>query len=324
MRYRGFYGNCEFSEEDQVYWGKIKLEKDLCTYESDTYDQIETEFHRAVDDYLLTCEELGKAIPALTFYLFVNSSKSLALSLEEKIKEYLVGKGQKLTSELEEADILLSLGGDGTFIRAANLIHDQGLNTPIFGINCGTLGYLTEGTKHTVWECLDQIIARKFMEEDRARIWGECIDGGEELRGTGLNEILLAKKDTGILTFDILVNGQYLMELRADGMICSTPTGATGYALSCGGSFLTPTSNLFQLTPLAPHTLLNRSFVLDESACVELMLNPGCEANMVVDGNCLGTIHGGYTLKIKLSKNTTKVISVERDSFIHRISQNFT
>src|SRR5690606_22133105 len=161
------------------------------------------------------------------------------------------------TDELRKGfDLFVSIGGDGTILRAAAMVGDTGI--PIVGINAGRLGFLANVQKDNIEEFFRFIIDGKHIISKRALLSLTCepeIEPVAELN-FAMNEISVSRKDSAsMITIETYLNGEYLTSYWADGLIISTPTGSTGYSLSCGGPILTPDVNSLVVTPIAPHNL---------------------------------------------------------------------
>lgn len=168
-----------------------------------------------------------------------------------------------------ETDVIISIGGDGTFLRAAKWASDS--ECPVMGINTGHLGYLTNYTLDDIPAICDALFKNKAIIESRKmlKLEGNCIP--DDCWPYALNEITLHKEDTSsMLTVDAELEGETLAEYRADGLIVSTPTGSTAYNLAAGGPIVQPTFNCILLTPIAPHTLTLRPVVISAESRIEL------------------------------------------------------
>ncbi len=178
-------------------------------------------------------------------------------------------------AELDSSfDILLSIGGDGTILRAATLVRDSGI--PILGINAGRLGFLASVQKDNIGEFLQLVIEKKYTISERTLL---SIKGDTDIPEIGdlnfsMNEISVSRKDTtSMITIETSLNGEYLTSYWADGLIISTPTGSTGYSLSCGGPVLTPDVRSLVMTPIAPHNLNARPLVIYDETEIRLKVS---------------------------------------------------
>ena len=206
----------------------------------------------------------------------------LELLYEKKIvqKEY---KTFSSHTELDSSfDVLVSIGGDGTILRAATLIRDSGV--PILGINAGRLGFLATVQKENIDDFLQIVIDKKYSVSKRTLLSLSCDPPNEALQDINfaMNEISVSRKDTtSMITIDTFLNDEYLNSYWADGLIISTPTGSTGYSLSCGGPILTPDVKSLVITPIAPHNLNARPLVIPDETIIRLKVS-GREDNYLV------------------------------------------
>lgn len=183
-------------------------------------------------------------------------------------------------SDLDSSfDMLISIGGDGTILRAATFVRDSGI--PILGINAGRLGFLASVQKENIGAFLQLVIEKKYTISQRSLI---SIDKGTQTPelNFALNEVTVSRKDTtSMITIETYLNGEYLNSYWADGLIISTPTGSTGYSLSCGGPVLTPDAKCFVITPIAPHNLNARPLVITDDTVIRLKVS-GREENFLL------------------------------------------
>nr|WP_321373600.1 NAD kinase [uncultured Bacteroides sp.] len=160
-----------------------------------------------------------------------------------------------------EADMVISIGGDGTFLKAASRVGRK--NIPILGINTGRLGFLADVSSDEINDTFNEIHNGQFKVEDRSILQLES--DLEELKGYpfALNEIAILKRDSSsMISIHTTINGAYLTTYQADGLVISTPTGSTAYSLSIGGPIIVPHSNTIAITPVAPHSLNIRPIVI--------------------------------------------------------------
>ena len=168
-------------------------------------------------------------------------------------------------------DFLISLGGDGTILEATVLIQQRDI--PILGINMGRLGFLANVAKNSIDSSLDALFSGRFQLDFRTLLQARASDGRIMKPNFALNEITIARKETtSMITVHTYLNGLYMNSYWADGLIISTPTGSTGYSLSCGGPIIMPNSENFVLTPIAPHNLTMRPFVISDSNALRLRI----------------------------------------------------
>ena len=173
---------------------------------------------------------------------------------------------QKEINELK-IDTVITLGGDGTILGAASLIGQ--LEIPIFGINLGRLGFLANVDRNMISEALEKVNKGHYRIEERTMIHVESDPNIFGATNFALNDFTMHKRDTSsMITIHTYVNGDYLNSYWADGIIVATPTGSTGYSLSCGGPIIFPGSNTFVITPVAPHNLNVRPLVIPDSSVI--------------------------------------------------------
>ncbi len=219
-----------------------------------------------------------------------------------------------------KADCVLVLGGDGTLLRAAGNMMDGEL--PLLGINLGTLGYLAEVESAAMEEALDRLLADEFVREERMMLSGRVFASGREEEQYALNDVVISRCGSlQIVNVRIYVNGRFLNDYYADGVIVATPTGSTGYNLSAGGPIVEPSANLLLLTPICPHTLNTRSIVFspEDEISVEIPLGKDggeqvVEANF--DGSHKVSMCTGDRLVIRRAKKTTGILRLNTESFL--------
>ena len=184
--------------------------------------------------------------------------------------EYVVYDNEEELDNFDP-DFLISLGGDGTILDATVLIQSKDI--PILGINMGRLGFLANVAKGNIESSLDALFTGRFQLDFRSLLQVRTSCGKLMKPYFALNEITLARKEsTSMITVHTYLNGNYLNSYWADGLIVSTPTGSTGYSLSCGGPIIMPNSDNFVLTPIAPHNLTMRPFVINDSNTLRMQV----------------------------------------------------
>lgn len=276
-----------------------------------------------------------------SFYLIANSRKPKTDERAAYIREYLESRGcacyQKKNTVPKsgayykytdasgvppEVQCVITLGGDGTLIQAARDLAER--NIPLLGINLGHLGYLTQvGKEEEIATMLDDLIADRFQLEQRMMLDGKACHGGQVcFEDVALNEIVITRKDLlQVLTFNIYVNGEYLNQYKADGMIIATPTGSTAYNLSAGGPIVAPTASITILTPICPHTLNSRSVVLsaDDQIRIEIAGEESKGPVAVFDGDTTAELCAGDYIDIGKSKIQTTLVKLKHISFLDNL-----
>jgi NAD+ kinase len=179
-------------------------------------------------------------------------------------------KAAKLfTDDDFDADFVISMGGDGTFLKAASRVGAKSI--PILGVNMGRLGFLADINPEQFSSTLDALYHDDYYLESRALIQVETDGAPLGTYRCALNDVAILKRDTAsMISIRTCVNGQYLHTYQADGLVISTPTGSTAYSLSNGGPIIVPGTKVFSMTAVAPHSLNVRPFVLPDSAVIDL------------------------------------------------------
>ncbi|MEG1847034.1 MAG: NAD(+)/NADH kinase [Lachnospiraceae bacterium] len=218
-------------------------------------------------------------------------------------------------------DCIIVLGGDGTLLQAAR--DTQGLRIPLIGVNLGTLGYLAEIEQPNLERAMQALLMDEYEIESRMMLEGRVIRAGETLEtGQALNDIIVARCGSlRIMHFNIYVNGQFLKEYQADGIIVATPTGSTGYNMSAGGPIVEPKAKLLLLTPICPHTFNNRSIILAPEDVITLEIGAGRagqiqEIEVNYDGSHRVTLLTGDRIEIQQSTKQTDIIKLNKVSFL--------
>lgn len=206
-----------------------------------------------------------------------------------------------------EADMVLSIGGDGTFLKAASRVG--GRNIPILGINTGRLGFLADVSPEEMEETFDDIYNEDYRIEGRSVLQVSC--NGQELKGYpfGLNEIAVLKRDSSsMISIHTSINGAYLTTYQADGLVVATPTGSTAYSLSIGGPIIVPHSNTIAITPVAPHSLNIRPIVINDDWEITLDVESRSHNFLIAIDGRSETCREGSRLSIRKADYQIKVV----------------
>jgi NAD+ kinase len=212
---------------------------------------------------------------------------------------------------------LISIGGDGTILRAATLIRDSGI--PILGINAGRLGFLATVQKENIDEFLQVVIEKKYTISKRTLLSLSCGPSNEALQDINfaMNEISVSRKDTtSMITIDTYLNGEFLNSYWADGLIVSTPTGSTGYSLSCGGPILTPDVKSLVITPIAPHNLNARPLVIPDETEIRLKVSGREEHYLVSLDSRITSVKNESILTIKKTPFEINMVELPEETFL--------
>ncbi|MGH2665196.1 NAD kinase [Flavobacterium sp.] len=214
-------------------------------------------------------------------------------------------------------DMLISIGGDGTFLRAATLVRNSGI--PILGINAGRLGFLATVQQNNIETFMQLVLEKKYTISKRTLLSLTCsptVDSIKDLN-FAMNEVTVSRKDTtSMITIETYLNGEYLNSYWADGLIISTPTGSTGYSMSCGGPILTPEVHSLVLTPIAPHNLNARPLVIPDNTTIKLKVT-GREENYLVSlDSRTASIKNEAILTIKKTPYKINMVEIPEETFL--------
>ena len=221
-------------------------------------------------------------------------------------------------TEIENLDLLITLGGDGTILRAARMGACHGV--PILGINLGRLGFLAE-IQPEDWEArLSRMLDGRYWIEERMMLHAQFLQNGEFRRSfEALNEVVVSRGSLArIVRLKAYVNGGHLATYAADGLIISTATGSTAYALAAGGPILPPELHNILVIPIAPHLSLNRAVVLAEGATVSVDISTDHAAMLTIDGQFEVEVQDEDTVVVKASPYRACFIRMQEPTYFYR------
>ena len=216
-------------------------------------------------------------------------------------------------------ELLISIGGDGTILRAITYVKD--LNIPIVGINTGRLGFLATIPMNTVEKALNEIFDGNYRISKRSLL-AISIDEGEAVfdLNFALNEITVSRKNTtSMISVETWLDDEYLTSYWADGLIVSTPTGSTGYSLSCGGPVIMPESDSLVLTPIAPHNLNARPLVISSNKIIKLKVSGREDEHLVSLDSRIKTLPNNTTITIQKAPFNVHMIELKDERFIETL-----
>jgi len=268
-----------------------------------------------------------------TIGLFPNPTKENWRKVTEKIISFLQKKktqivmdpaflakypleGIKNGASLDDAEIIISLGGDGTLLQLVGSINNY--DRPILGVNLGTLGFLTEFTVDSLHEILDKVIKGDFRTQRRIALHSAVIRNNKvAAENIALNDVVIGhEKLARLLSISVFFDEKYVTTYKADGLIVCTPTGSTAYSLSAGGPIVEPTLEAILLTPICPHTITNRPIIIPADKSIRITLpKPGIDAAMTIDGQICVQIKRDDEIEIKQSPKNINLITSSTTSF---------
>ncbi len=268
-----------------------------------------------------------------TVGIFPNPTKRNWLEVTERIIEFLVRrnkhaamdpaflskhpvKGLRKEGSLDDTDMLISLGGDGTLLNLVG--HISNYDLPIIGVNLGGLGFLTEFTPDSLFETLDNVIKGEFEIENRLALRSTLIrDNRKATEHTALNDVVIThEKLARLIDITAFFDEDYVTTYQADGLIICTPTGSTAYSLSAGGPILEPTLDAILLTPICPHTITNRPILVPGDINIRIVLpKPNMNATMTIDGQVGVPIQKDDIIEVRRSPKRIKLVKCPNTSF---------
>ncbi len=261
------------------------------------------------------------AIEVISLIVEKYSSSKIQWLIEKNIAEKIPDKRIESTPRLQipdESDIIIVLGGDGTFLGAARLIGNR--ETPMLGINLGSLGFLTEIQMDEIERYLPPILEGNFKIEERMRLTIHLHRQEERIAEYDvLNDAVINKGALGkIIQIETFVSGESLTTFRADGLIVATPTGSTAYNLAAGGPIVTPHMEAILITPICPFTLTNRPLVIPADYEVKSFIrSTKGDVFLSLDGQVGLSLQEGDRIEVKKSKSSLKFIKIPEKSYFH-------
>jgi len=225
-------------------------------------------------------------------------------------------RGERIldTDQYHELDFAIVVGGDGTLLHAARSLAP--FKVPIVGINLGRLGFLTDIPANEIQQGLQAVINGDYRIEERAMLQTTVYKEGDGIEAyLSLNDTVISKGDTGrLIEMSVHVDTEFVSRTRSDGLIISTPTGSTAYALAAGGPIIEPTLPVFVLVPICPHTLSNRPIILNQQSTIkisEIRLIDN-HATLAVDGIIVKMLDGNETIEINRAEHALKLIRIDK------------
>lgn len=223
----------------------------------------------------------------------------------------------------EGADLVLSVGGDGTLLETVHRM--EGVEVPVAGVNIGNLGFLTACTDEEVDTLTDGLAKGSLQTNERTLLEVEMVEeGGDERSFLAVNEVCLMRGETGRLVhLEARVKGELLNDYRADGLLVATPTGSTAYSLAAGGPLVDPEADVFVINPICPHSLSNRALVVDDKA--EIELTPSGDQDLpilfTVDGRDILRVEPRSRVRVRKHQKNLQVIRLEGFSYYETLRQ---
>ncbi len=222
----------------------------------------------------------------------------------------------------KQSDLLIVFGGDGTMLHAARSL--KGTPTPLLGINTGGLGFLTAAPVEELETTLEKVWLGQLSLDKRPYIRSQVTGTNEKKPDlTAVNDLVISRgMASRMIELEVIVDGQLVTQYRCDGFIISTPTGSTAYSLSAGGAVVSPGANVFTLTPICPHTLSNRSIIVDMNSIIEVrILSQRVETVLSADGQKQIELDPNDNVRIHAIPDQVQILNLPENSFFNTLRQ---
>ena len=231
-------------------------------------------------------------------------------------------EGETARAQLDNTDLVLSIGGDGTILRSAQAVVPRMI--PIIGINLGKLGFMTELSADEAIDRLPALLSGEGWTDERAMLQAELVvDGGKTDTYHALNDVVVARGAIArLIRVSASIDGKHLTDYKADGVIAATATGSTGYSLAAGGPILHPKSEDFLLVPITPHLSPAYALVLPAETSVQLTVTTPYQATLSIDGHINMPLSDRASITIKQSPHRTRFLRIHpEDAFYRSLEQ---
>ena len=221
----------------------------------------------------------------------------------------------------EQADIIMTLGGDGTILSAARLIGDRGV--PILGVNLGGLGFLTEVSIEELQAAIRRLLQGDYLIEKRMVLAAEIMNNGRIITHHALNDLVFSRgRNVRMLELTVYIDDEFFNTYESDGLIISTPTGSTAYSLSSGGPIVTPSMHCLILNPICPHALTVRPIVISPESSVKIDIQkPQTHFQLTVDGQVKAETAEGSRISVRKADFDLGLVSFSEHSFFDRLRE---
>ncbi|MDN3687517.1 NAD kinase [Cyclobacterium jeungdonense] len=269
------------------------------------------EFHTYIQQLIQVFENQGQAVWV---------TESLHPSIRDTGSRQSISILPEDNTGMETMDFVISIGGDGTLLDTISRVAAR--EVPVLGINTGRMGFLATIAKEEIALAAEDLMAGRYALEDRSLV---CLESSIPLfdgLNFGLNEFTIHKRDTSsMITVHTYIDGDYLNSYWSDGLIVSTPTGSTGYSLSCGGPLISPIARNFVITPVSPHNLNVRPIVVSDDSEITFKIEGRSEKFLVSLDSRSTPIDASVDLKIKKEKFVAKLVKFPNYSFFDTLRQ---
>jgi len=272
--------------------------------------------------------------------LLANTEKASCVPVLQQARKWLLEAGREVLAETgsgqfanldcplipsvaqlgKRCDLLIVFGGDGTMLRAGREL--DGASTPIMGINLGGLGFLTAASSDDVIPALSRVLSGDFSIEARPLL-KVTYSADKSAKSRAINDVVISRGAVPrLIELDVFVDGEELTRYRCDGLIISSPTGSTAYSLAAGGAIVSPNAEVFTVTPICPHTLSNRSVILNLSSTIVVRAaSKKPETIVSTDGETFRSLAEGQEVVIVRSRRSVHLVRLSGTSFFKTLRQ---
>lgn len=273
----------------------------------------------------------GEAVSYIEILLKTLAQKNIEVIIEKNFYNLIKAnnfpeKEYQTFSDYTDLDnsfeVMLTVGGDGTFLRAVTYVRD--LNIPVLGINIGRLGFLATIQKENISEAINLLLNKQYKVNERSLLTVTTSQKNNDLSDINfaLNEISVSRRNTtSMVTVETYLDDEYLTSYWADGLIVSTPTGSTGYSLSCGGPVIAPSTKSLVLTPIAPHNLNARPLVIPDNTNIKLKIIAREKQALLSLDSRITTVDNHTEIFIKKAPFTLKTIQLSQQTFLKTLRE---
>ncbi|MDO4434276.1 MAG: NAD(+) kinase [Alysiella sp.] len=263
---------------------------------------------------ILTRPNTLNIAPVIHELIYFLLSEDLKVYLDRSyVAEGLVSEADQAACEVvtdlgRSCDLIVVLGGDGTFLSAARKAAPY--RVPLIGVNQGHLGFLTQVTREQMVSELKGMFTGKYLADECIVLETKVSRNGEGIyQGLALNDVVLSRGGTGqMIEFEVFINGEFVYTQRSDGLIVSTPTGSTAYSLAAGGPILQTALRAFTLVPICPQSMTNRPIVISDSCEIKILITKSGDARVHYDGQSFVDIQSMDVLTINRYRNTLRIL----------------
>ncbi|WP_299524818.1 NAD kinase [uncultured Lutibacter sp.] len=276
------------------------------------------QYYKAEDKKYI--EELINILSSHKIEVYIE--KNYCLGLEEHLKITNVKTFESYKELNNSFEFMFTIGGDGTILRAVTFVRDS--NIPIVGINTGRLGFLATVQKEEISTAVELLLKKQFVIKERSLLSVTTLPEIESLASLNfaLNEVSVNRKNTAsMITIETYLDNEYLTSYWADGLIIATPTGSTGYSLSCGGPIIIPQAKSFAITPISPHNLNARPLVIPDDTIVKFKVSGREDKFFLSLDSRITTINSNTEVSIKKSDFNLRMVEIEQQTFIKTLRE---